>query len=71
MAGRRISFSRVLDFFREADADEVRAIMPLVLEAVQRRKLSTTLATGTRRTRRTKAEMAQSRLNGPEAVAGA
>ena len=53
---RSIRFSRILEWFREADADEVRAIMPLVLETLGKRKIATGAAPVQRRRRR---------LNGP------
>ena len=67
-------FSTVLNWFREADPDEVRAIMPLVIEACGHRKITFQLMknvdfTPAPRKRRTKAEMVASRLNGPEQTA--
>lgn len=37
---RSIGISRVLQFFREGNEDEVRAVMPLVIEAVGRRHIT-------------------------------
>ena len=54
---RKVQFSTILNWFREADQDEVRAIMPLVLEACGRRKI---LISGPAVQRK------QRRLNGPE-----
>ncbi len=39
MSKRRSQITRMLQFFREADLDEVRAVMPLVIEAVVLRKV--------------------------------
>lgn len=69
-------FTAVLNFFREGNADEVRAIMPLIIETCGQRKiLINTMAaapvrTGPKRHRRTKAEMAaaSTRLNGETPV---
>jgi hypothetical protein len=63
-------FSAVLTWFREAPPDEVRAIMPLVIEACAHRKLTINVShtPQPRRARATKAEMAQRRLNGPDRV---
>jgi hypothetical protein len=54
-------FSTILNWFREASQDEVRAIMPLVLEAVGRRKILISGPAVTLRQRK------QRRLNGPDA----
>lgn len=55
--GRGNKFSMVLAWFREASVDEVRAIMPLVIEACGRRHI---LIDGTRPRRK--------RLNGEPAA---
>lgn len=49
---RRISISTVMNFFREASTDEVRAVMPLVFEALGKRKIAVDGAATQRRTRR-------------------
>lgn len=41
---RGVSFSKVLTFFREGNEDEVRAILPLVIEAAGQRHI--TIAAG-------------------------
>lgn len=62
-------FSTVLQWFREAAPDEVRAIMPLVIEACAQRKVVISVGAPrpvVKRHRRTKAELAAdaARLNG-------
>jgi hypothetical protein len=74
--GRGSRFSTILNWFREADSNEVRAIMPLVLEAVGQRKILIggplpSYAPPTKRHRRTKAELLASRLNASETAAAA
>lgn len=68
MAARGSRFSTVLNWFRNADSDEVRAIMPLIIEACGERHITIDgrRPTVQRRHRRTKAEIAASRLNGPD-----
>ena len=39
---RGVSFSKVLTFFREGNEDEVRAILPLVIEAAGQRHITIT-----------------------------
>lgn len=39
---RGVSFSKVLTFFREGNEDEVRAILPLVVEAAGQRHITIT-----------------------------
>ena|SRR5579864_7287048 len=80
VAGRQrsIGISRVLQFFREGNPDEVRAVMPLVIEAVGARHLTINGPSAVapeprevkRRHRRTKAELAEAktRLNGEAAA---
>jgi len=59
---RGSKFSTILNWFREASQDEVRAIMPLVLEAVGRRKIPISGPAVTLRQRK------QRRLNGPDVI---
>ena len=52
---RGSQIARVLRFFREGDVDEVRAVLPLVEEAVNARKLGGTAKPKQRRARKARA----------------